>query len=101
MRSEHETILTIGDQDRSEGFFRFGTSKADHFNKVCKRIGGRSKLIALKENTDSQGKTVWYDCWVPVKYLSKHTFGIRTETALKNSEARSARVREANPFNKG
>lgn len=79
--SETETIILINAQDLKEGFFRFGTSKHSHFEKLCRRIGGEENLVAV-EREGLANNTAYWNCRVPKSYLSQTTFGIKNARDL-------------------
>lgn len=84
--SDNETVIVINDQDYEEGFFRFYTSKRNHYDKLLSRIGGEENLIKLKAVGSS------WDCWVPVKYFLRSTFGIGQKRQV--SEEQRAKLTE-------
>lgn len=73
--SDNETIILINDGDVSEGFFRFSTSKAKQFAKLCKRVGGEGNLLDVQVSTEGSKVTSW-TCKVPIAYLSKRNWSI-------------------------
>lgn len=74
---EQETIIVMNDGDREEGFFCFGTSRADHYRKMLRRIGGEERLLDLKISMDEKGNPVWWQARLPISFLSKAHFGLR------------------------
>lgn len=78
MKAENETIICINDADVEEGFFSFSTSKRNHFARLIKKIGGEQNLIELKEMREKLGKVTEWKAKVPIEFLSKTHFGIRS-----------------------
>lgn len=76
MASEHETILILNDEDLKHGFFRFSTTKLNHFTRLCKRIGGEENLLGIETSFSGRRISSW-NCRVPKAYLSKATWGVR------------------------
>lgn len=73
--NEHETIIIINDGDMKEGFFRFSTSKASDFSRLCRRVGGEENLRSISKH--SQGsKVTQFIATLDRKYLSRATWGI-------------------------
>lgn len=75
--SDMEMILLVNDGDMAEGYFRVSTTKEATFNRLCKRIGGKDKLLELKESKSSEGKTVCWNMKLPRKMLSVTSFGVK------------------------
>jgi hypothetical protein len=90
-RSEKETLIIVNRADLDEGFFIFGTSQKTHFQKLCKRVRGRDKLIDVKHTKSRDGKSVWWECRVPCEFLSRSTFGVKSmsksEAAIKRGNS--------------
>ncbi len=93
-KSEKETVVILNRADLEDGFFVFGTSQKSHFQKLCKRINGRDKLLDLKYTKSKDGKSSWWECRVPAKFLSRSTFGVKS---IAKSEAAT---RKANSMKK-
>ncbi len=74
-REDRETIICLNRADMRDGFFVFGTSEATDFRRLCRRIGGPDNLRRLKVSM-CEGTAVWWDCEVPVEYMSRRTWGI-------------------------
>ena len=81
-REDRETIICLNQADMRDGFFVFGTSEATHFRRLCRRIGGQDNLHNLKVSK-FEGKPVWWECEVPVEYMSRTTWGIRKRKGRK------------------
>lgn len=88
-KSEKETVMILNRADLDDGFFIFGTSQKSHFQKLCKRIKGRDKLLDVKHTKSQDGKSGWWECLVPSKFLSYSTFGIKS---IAKSEAANRRA---------
>jgi len=100
---ENETIVLLNDGDRAEGFFQFGTSKALHYQKLLKRIGGEAELISLKVDVNADGSPRWWQCKVPVKFLSAVHFGLKLGDMSKKrefTEEHRAKLRAAREKNR-
>jgi len=74
-KSISETIILLNDGDIELGFFRFSTSKQSAFNKMMKRIGDDT-FEPVYISKDIKGNPREWIVKIPVKYLSKRTFGI-------------------------
>ncbi len=68
--NEHETIIIINDGDMKEGFFRFTTTKASDFSRMCRRIGGEENLRSIAKHTQGS-KVTAFIATLDRKYLSK------------------------------
>ena len=79
---ETETMITINQADRDEGFFRVGTSYRPHYEKILKRIGGADHLVEIKTSSTKERDT-WWELKIPIKYLSLSNFGIRVHSDKK------------------
>lgn len=75
-KSQNETIININEGDREEGYFWIGTSKRSHAERVFRRIGGQQNALKV-ELSKSGNEVTWWSIKLPIKYLSKSTFGIR------------------------
>lgn len=71
-----ETIILLNDDDLKDGFFKIGTSKKKIYEKILRRVGGRSELLDVKESI-SQGKVSWWEIKIPKIFLSKSNLGVR------------------------
>lgn len=77
-KAEQETIVTINQADRDEGYFTFGTSYRPHWERLVKRMGGQEKLIEVRESKSTTGEITWRQARVPIVYLHP-SLAIRTE----------------------
>lgn len=91
---ERETIICINDADLAEGWFRFGTSRKDHFDKLNRRVG--SNILSTKISKDAKGNPVYWDCKV-AKCALRTNFGVGVRgkgrgnvDALKRAAAKRA-----------
>ena len=82
----NETIILINEEESKDGYFSFGTSLERNFKRLCRRVGGKGKLIEVRESRTKDGKTNWWECKVALKYLSKSHFGVRKCIAERSSE---------------
>lgn len=80
---ERETIICINEADRQDGWFSFGTSDQRALGKMLKKIGGEQNLFCPIKTSTQDGKIVYWSCQVPVKYLSKSNFGIKSPSKRK------------------
>jgi len=91
--SERETIITINDADLMEGFFRFGTSKRSHYDRVKKKVG---ELIIEQHIETHLGAPQWWSLKIDKCALTKTGFSIRRPPKISNEEriARQARAKK-------
>lgn len=83
-RAENETLICINDADRDEGFFRFGTSKRMDYERLVRRVG--VVPCTLSKRADDPTTITWWECKVPIRFLNKTTWAIRTpKAAPKNA----------------
>jgi hypothetical protein len=95
----NETIILMNEEELKEKYFSFGTSLKRHFKKLCNRVG-RENLIEVRESRSGEGKVNWWQCKVPLKYLSRAHFGIRKYAAERSFEREVAKSDvEARPGN--
>lgn len=73
---ELETIIIINNEDKKQGYFSFGTAKANDYKKLLKKIGGVEFLREKPKLTFQGTKITWFQCKVPIIFLSP-SFGIR------------------------
>jgi hypothetical protein len=90
---EQETMITINQADKKEGFFKYATSRKCDYEKLLRRVKGKENLIEVNESKNREGEITFYTCKVPLKYLSPSSYGVRKEVKidLKRSEAAKAR----------
>lgn len=90
-KNERETVIIINLADIKDGYFSFGTSERSHFARLCKRIGGRNVLREVREDKDCNGDVKWWQCHVPVQFLSLRTFAIGRKAKRNTSKALASR----------
>lgn len=74
----NETIILLNEEDAGQGYFQFGTSLERHYKRLCKRIGGQQNLVESRLSKSTEGKTVWWQCKVPLRYWSDSAFSLRS-----------------------
>src|SRR5262245_27480374 len=91
--SERETVICLNDADADEGYFSFWTSEPAHFRRLCRRIGGREKLIACQSSVRDGHEASW-DCRVPIEFFSSATFAIGKRRSKQLSTAQKQSLGE-------
>src|SRR5262245_51231176 len=91
-KNERETVIVINAVDLEQGYFAFGTSERSHFERICKRIGGKHLLLDIKEEKDHDGKVSWWECHIPAHFLSLRTFAIGRKAKRNISQALASRM---------
>lgn len=88
---EQETIILLNTFEIREGFFRFSTNRLLDWKRLLRRVGGEGSLLDIERNILGKRVLGW-SCRVPIKFLSRTTFGIKIPRA-KMSDERKAILR--------
>src|SRR5512135_2842214 len=95
LKCEHETHLLLNDADKEEGFFRFGTTKPEHFTRLIRRIGGKEKLLECRESKEKgTGRTIEWICKVPIEYSNPTNWAVGKRGKRVLSPAAALALRE-------
>lgn len=89
---ERETIICINDADLQDGYFSFGTSKRNHYERLKKKVG--DWFIDEKIETCG-GVPVYWSIKVKAECLTKKGFGIRTPRVVTDAEREKRRIASA------
>jgi hypothetical protein len=73
--ADTETVICLNREDMASGYFSIWTSERPIFDRLCRRIGGRDKLLECKVGIRA-GKEGSWDCQVPIAYFNRATFAI-------------------------
>lgn len=79
-REETETIIRINRADSLDGFFSVYTTDRNHRNKLEKRTGTACKTTRIAYQ---DGIEIGWDMELPIAYLSKANFGIKTQKSVE------------------
>lgn len=80
--AEQETIININMAEREAGYFSFGTSRKSEYERLLRRTGG--ELLDERRSVGPDGSVTWWQCKVPIKFLSKASWGIRKPGKVGN-----------------